>query len=83
MFKKLKAGAINMAKQLMENESKIVETRCNVAKKISTAVVHCFDTVAEVCIDIFSNRKNRAVLGIVTTGIGLGLIASAYAKLPE
>ena len=83
MFKKLKAGVINMAKQLMENESKIVEARCNVAKKISTDVVHCFDTVAEVCIDIFSNRKNRAVLGIITTGVGLGLVVSAYAKLPE
>ena len=83
MFKKIKAGVINMAKQIMENESRIVEARCNVAKKISTDVVHCFDTVAEVCVDIFSNRKNRAVLGIITTGIGFGLIISAYVKLPQ
>lgn len=38
------------------------------------------------CKDILSNAKNRVVLGIIITGIGMGLgpalIVSGYVKLP-
>lgn len=35
-----------------------------------------------ICKEVFSNNQNRLVLGLVVTGLGLGLIASAYIQAP-
>lgn len=34
-------------------------------------------------VKIFSSKNNRVVIGIVTVGFGVSLIASGYIKLPE
>lgn len=76
MFKKLKAGVINMAKQLMENESRVVEAKCDLAK-------YCIEKISNGIDKVVGNKGTRAVAGIIMVGMGAGLIVSAYIKLPQ
>lgn len=37
----------------------------------------------KICTNILSDAQNRLVLGIIITGLGGGLIASAFVKAPQ
>lgn len=66
MFKKIKAGVINMAKQIMENESRIVEAKCDLTK-------YCIEkTVCCIC------NLNPKKVGVVVMGLGVGLGVGLY-----
>lgn len=71
MFKKLKAGVINMAKQLVENESRVVEAKCDLTK-------YCIDTTVD-CIREISNLNPKKVAAVVM-GLGVGLYIAGCIK---
>ena len=39
------------------------------------------DNKIQACKEILSSAKNRLILGLIMTGLGLGLIASAYIQV--
>lgn len=68
MFKKIKAGVINMAKQIMENESRIVEAKCDLTK-------YCIEKT----IDCIGNLNPKKV-AVVVMGLGVGLYIAGCIK---
>ena len=68
MFKKIKAGVINMAKQIAENESRIVEAKCDLTK-------YCIEKT----IDCIGNLNPKKV-GVVVMGLGVGLYIAGCIK---
>lgn len=69
MFKKIKAGVINMARQITENESRIVEAKCDLTK-------YCIDKTVD-CIGKIGNLNPKKV-GVVVMGLGVGLGVGLY-----
>ncbi len=84
MFKKLKAGVINMAKQLMENESKIVEAKCELTKycieKTTDMIKYGVEKQSNGIRKIFSEPKTRKIAGLILVGLGGSLYLSGYIK---
>ena len=64
-----KVEAIDATKENIENPSEL-------SKYITLAA-------GKGVVKIFSSKNNRVVIGIVTVGFGVSLIASGYIKLPE
>ena len=68
MFKKIKAGVINMARQIAENESRIVEAKCDLTKYRIEKTIDCIGNL---------NPKKVAV---VVMGLGVGLCIAGCIK---
>ena len=68
MFKKIKAGVINMARQIAENESRIVEAKCDLTK-------YCIEKT----IDCIGNLNPKKV-AVVVMGLGVGLYIAGCIK---
>lgn len=68
MFKKIKAGVINMARQITENESRIVEAKCDLTK-------YCIEKT----IDCIGNLNPKKV-AVVVMGLGVGLYIAGCIK---
>lgn len=83
-FKKVVLNIMGVIRDMInkdnENKVEIVKAKCELAKYIMEKTFNGAKNV-------FGSRKNRAVLGIFTmtagAGIGGGLLASAYIKLPD
>ena len=67
MFKKLKAGVINMAKQLIENESRVVEAKCDLAK-------YCIEKISNGIDKVVGDKDCRKVLACTCIGFAVGLV---------
>ena len=71
MFKKIKAGVINMARQIAENESRIVEAKCDLTK-------YCIDKSVD-CIGKIGNLNPKKI-AVVVIGLGVGLYIAGCIK---
>lgn len=54
----------------------------NKLAKIGKGIKKFVDDKIQACKIILSNAQNRLILGLIMTGLGLGLIASAYIVVP-
>ena len=63
MYKKIKAGVINMAKQIAENECRLVVAKCDLTK-------YCIDKSVD-CIGNLNPKKVGG--GVLGFGVGLGV----------
>lgn len=55
----------------------------NKIKRIGKGIKKFVDEKVQVCKDILSNAQNRLILGLIISGVGAGLIASAYIRVSE
>lgn len=74
MCRKLKAGVMNMAKQIMENESRIVEAKCDLAKYCIEKISNGIDKAANGIDKVVGNKDCRKVLACTCIGFAVGLI---------
>lgn len=51
-------------------------------KKGFKEVKRYMDKKVQMCKDVLSSRTNRAIAGMILSGLSIGLIASAYISLP-
>ena len=47
-------------------------------KKVGKGIKRYMNNKIESCKEILLDAKNRLVLGLITVGLGIGLVASAY-----
>lgn len=50
-------------------------------RKIGKGIKKFVSEKVQACKEILSSAKNRLILGLIMTGLGLGLIASAYIQV--
>lgn len=52
-------------------------------KRIGKGIKRFMDEKIEACKEILNSANNRLILGLIFIGLGGGLIASAYIRIPE
>ena len=52
-------------------------------KRIRKGIKKILDDKVQVCKEIMHAAQNRLILGLIFIGLGGGLIASAYIRVPE
>lgn len=52
-------------------------------KKIFKEVKRIMNEKIKVCKDVLTSKENRAVVGIIVIGLGVGLVVSAYIPMPS
>ena len=74
MFKKIKAGVINMARQIAENESRIVEAKCDLTKYCIEKISNGIEKISNDIDKVVGNKDCRKVLACTCIGFAVGLI---------
>ena len=74
MFKKIKKGIMNMAKEISNN---ITESNKAKYETIQKGMDIGYDLIKE-CAKSLNDPKTRRVLGYIIVGLGLGLISSSH-----
>lgn len=52
-------------------------------KRLGKEIKRYMNEKVEVCKEILSAAENRLILGLICVGLGGGLIASAYIRIPS
>jgi hypothetical protein len=71
MFRKLKAGVINMAKSIMNAKQEERENKCRLVKTITKGVVNGLN---------YDGNKNLRKVAVVMIGAGLTVAVLSYIK---
>lgn len=71
MFRKLKAGVINMAKSIMNAKQEERENKCRLVKTIAKGVVNGLN---------YDGNKNLRKVAVVMIGAGLTVAVLSYIK---
>ena len=51
--------------------------------KIKRGIKRFVEDRVKTCEEVLSSAQNRLILGLIATGLGIGLIASAYIRVPQ
>lgn len=52
-------------------------------RKIGNGIKKFVKEKVETCKEILSSAQNRLILGLIATGVGVGLITSAYIRVQD